>query len=116
MSWRSVPGISERDVGPGPDRFFGPVVEIVPKGRSNLALQLNGGNQPSLVEQQDVPKLGRAELAGPGKEGALLLDLSVRQATDLYKVYDKGEKPVHILAGGEARRDGSQNRRLTVTP
>ncbi|MNG09316.1 hypothetical protein D3C84_927330 [compost metagenome] len=83
------------------DGLFRSVVEVVPERRSHLALELNGGNQLALVHDDNVPELGRPEIARKRQGRLLLMNLRVGKAVFLYDLRDEIGKAVHILAAGD---------------
>jgi hypothetical protein len=61
-------------IGGRPQRLFRPIVEIVAKRRTNLRLEFQGRNQPSLVNDHEIPDLGRSKEARQGQKRTLALD------------------------------------------
>lgn len=66
-----------------------------------MAFEFQGGDQPALVDHQQVPQLGRAKEAWQRQCGALLMNLGVRQTVCFDQVNHQIGETVHILATGD---------------
>ena len=93
--------VSSPEVVRRADGFLGAVVEIVAE-RADLALELDGGDQLALVNDQDVPELGRPEISRQRQDHAPLMDFGVTKAVGLHEVDHQGDEAIHVVASGDS--------------
>lgn len=86
-----------------PDGLLGPIVEVVAEARADVALELDRGDQPPVVDHQHVPELRGPEISGKGDEAALPVYLGGLETVRPDHRLDDFEEAVQILAGGDSR-------------
>jgi len=68
-----------------------------------MALELDGGDQASLVHHQQIPQLGGPEIAGQGQHRTLLVDHGLGQPVSVHQVHHQIAEVIHVLSSRNAR-------------
>ncbi len=66
-----------------------------------MALKLKSGNQPTTVQNEDIPQLRWTKKSGKCEQTSLYANLSVCKPISAHDILNKDKEAVHILATGD---------------